>query len=143
MLDARPTSGIIIGFTAGFASFVQDVFDLPDGGGDYLPYSPQLVTIQLSSVHLTSKTLTETYYFVTDLLYLRRHIRVPSTVDSAPDVFYRPPVLFKKLPSLVGYGVDLLAVSLRDAGLGVGQDVAIVGFNDVPLALSSVESQMV
>src|SRR5215212_5276891 len=90
----------------------QDVFYLPRGGGDHVPYADKLVTVYSSFAHVLAEELAEIHDVVPDLMQLRCDLGVPTSSEPAPDILDGALVLLEELPPFFGDGVNFLAVPL-------------------------------
>src|ERR671920_1323334 len=93
----------------------QDVFYLPRGGGDHVPYADQLVAVYSSFAHVLAEELSEIHDVVPDLMQLGCDLGVPASPEPTPDIPDGALILLEELTPLVGDGVDLLAVPLGGA----------------------------
>src|SRR5919107_4719156 len=90
----------------------QDVFYLPRGGGDHVPYADKLVTVYSSFAHVLAEELAEIHDVVPDLMQLGCDLGVPTSSEPAPDILDGALVLLEELTPLIGDGVDFLTIPL-------------------------------
>src|SRR5919107_2871245 len=90
----------------------QDVFYLPRGGGDHVPYADQLVAVYSSFAHVLAEELAEIHDVVPDLMQLGCDLGVPTSSEPAPYIPDGALVLLEELTPLIGDGVNFLAVPL-------------------------------